>query len=218
MFEEMEHGRLRALYVIGENPAQSEADQTRAMRLLGGLEHVVVQDMFLTRTAEMAHVVFPAAASWCEDEGTVTSSERRVQRVRKALEPPGQARPDLEILVELGPAHGLRPRQPGRRARVGRAAHALDLARRDELRAPRGRERAAVAVSRRVAPRSPYLHGRLWDDPPGGPLAIFVPTEHDPPGRPAHRGLPDPPHDRPPAGLLQHGGADRRVLVAAAAR
>src|SRR5439155_20654135 len=95
MFEAMEHGTLRSLYILGENPAQSEADQARALKLLGGLDHVVVQDMFLTRTAEMAHVVLPAAASWCEDEGTVTSSERRVQRVRKALEPPGQARPDL---------------------------------------------------------------------------------------------------------------------------
>ena len=77
------------------------------MRLLGGLDHIVVQDMFLTRTGEMAHVVLPAAASWCEDEGTVTSSERRVQRVRKALDPPGQARPDLQILVELGKRLGV---------------------------------------------------------------------------------------------------------------
>ena len=60
---------------------------------------MVVQDIFLTRTAEMADVVFPAAADWCESEGTVTSSERRVQRVRKALEPPGQARPDVEIIA-----------------------------------------------------------------------------------------------------------------------
>src|SRR5262249_7907429 len=83
MFEAMEHGKLRTLYVIGETPAQSEADGTRALRLLQGLDHLVVQDIFLTRTAELAHVVLPAAASWCESEGTVTSSERRVQRVRK---------------------------------------------------------------------------------------------------------------------------------------
>jgi formate dehydrogenase major subunit len=98
MFEAIEHGKLSALYVLGENPVQSEADQKRAVGLLDGLDHVVAQDMFLTKTAEIAHVVLPAAASWCEDEGTVTSSERRVQRVRKALEPPGGARPDLEIL------------------------------------------------------------------------------------------------------------------------
>ena len=91
----MEHGTLRTLYIIGENPAQSEADGTRALRLLQSLDHIVVQDIFLTRTAELAHVVLPAAAAWCESEGTVTSSERRVQRVRKALNPPGDARDDV---------------------------------------------------------------------------------------------------------------------------
>ena len=102
MFEAMEHGTLRTLYIIGENPAQSEADGTRALRLLEGLDHIVVQDIFLTRTAELAHVVLPAAAAWCESEGTVTSSERRVQRVRKALNPPGDARDDISILCDLG--------------------------------------------------------------------------------------------------------------------
>ena len=102
MFEAMEHGELTALYVIGENPAQSEADQQRAIGLLEGLDHLVVQDIFRTRTAELADVVLPASATWCEAEGTVTSSERRVQRVRKAVEPPGEARDDIEILYELG--------------------------------------------------------------------------------------------------------------------
>ena len=82
MFEAMEEGTLRAAYVIGENPAQSEADQHRATQLLEGLDHLVVQDIFLTRTAELADVVLPASAAWCESEGTVTNSERRVQRVR----------------------------------------------------------------------------------------------------------------------------------------
>ena len=81
---------------IGENPVQSEADCTARDELLEGLDHLVVQDIFLTKTAERAHVVLPAAASWCESEGTVTSSERRVQRVRKALDPPGEARDDIE--------------------------------------------------------------------------------------------------------------------------
>jgi predicted molibdopterin-dependent oxidoreductase YjgC len=101
MFEAMDRGELTTLYVIGENPAQSEADAHRALRLLGGLEHLVVQDIFLTRTAQMASVVLPASATWCEAEGTVTSSERRVQRVRKALDPPGSARDDIEIISEL---------------------------------------------------------------------------------------------------------------------
>ena len=76
--------------MLGENPAQSEADATHANELLEGLDCLIVQDIFLTRTAEMADVVLPASASWCEAEGTVTNSERRVQRVRKALDPPGR--------------------------------------------------------------------------------------------------------------------------------
>ena len=106
MFDAMERGDLRALYVIGENPAQSEADVKRTRRLLAGLDFMVVQDLFLTRTAEMADVVLPASASWAETEGTVTSSERRVQRVRKALDPPGEAKDDVEILCLIANSLG----------------------------------------------------------------------------------------------------------------
>lgn len=79
---------MKALYVIGENPMRSEADQVRTRKLLEGLDCLVVQDISLTATAEVADVVLPAAAGWCESEGTVTSSERRVQRVRMAIPPP----------------------------------------------------------------------------------------------------------------------------------
>src|SRR4051812_41000572 len=95
MFEAMEKRELRALFIIGENPCQSEADRHRAESLLRSLDFVVVQDIFLTATAQFADVVLPATATWCEAEGTVTSSERRVQRVRKALDPPGEARDEL---------------------------------------------------------------------------------------------------------------------------
>ena len=101
MFEAIEHGELTALYVIGENPAQSEADAGRAKRLLGSLDTLIVQDILMTATAEMADVVFPAASSWAETEGTVTNSERRVQLMRKALDPPGQARDDIWIVAQL---------------------------------------------------------------------------------------------------------------------
>ncbi len=101
MFEAMERKELRALYVIGENPAQSEADSAHAVHILEGLEHMVVQDIFLTKTAELADVVLPATAAWCEAEGTVTNSERRVQRVRKAINGPDGTRDDTEIIVEL---------------------------------------------------------------------------------------------------------------------
>ena len=112
MFAAMERRDLRALYVIGENPAQSEADGHHSTALLEGLDHLVVQDLFLTKTAQLADVVFPGSASWCESNGTVTNSERRVQLVRKALDPPGEARDDIQILLDLaaalGPRLGLR--------------------------------------------------------------------------------------------------------------
>jgi predicted molibdopterin-dependent oxidoreductase YjgC len=101
MFEAMERGDLTSVYVIGENPANSEADAKHTQKLLEGLDCLIVQDMFLTRTAEMADVVFPAANSTFESDGTVTNSERRVQRVRKALEPPGQAKDDIWIIAQL---------------------------------------------------------------------------------------------------------------------
>ena len=106
MFEAMEHGKMKSAFVIGENPAQSEADGTHATALLKDLEHLVVQDIFLTKTAELADVVLPGSASWCEAEGTVTNSERRVQRVRKAINPPGNARDDIQIIVDLADVMG----------------------------------------------------------------------------------------------------------------
>ncbi len=101
MFEAMERGELNALYCIGENPAESEANATHARHLLESLDCLIVQDIFRTATAELADVVFPSAADWCEYEGTVTNSERRVQRVRKAIDPPGLARPDTHIICNL---------------------------------------------------------------------------------------------------------------------
>src|SRR5207244_7322389 len=114
MFEAMERGDLRTLYVIGENPLQSEADQNHARHLLENLDFLVVQDMFLTKTAELADVVLPAAAAWCETEGTVTNSERRVQRVREALDSPAGARDDIAILYDVARRMGQCLGPPGR--------------------------------------------------------------------------------------------------------
>ncbi len=106
MFDAMERGDISAMYIIGENPAQSEADSHRTIGLLEGLDFLVVQDIFLTKTAQLADVVLPAAAGWAESDGTATSSERRVQLMHKALEPPGEAKDDLEILSLLADAMG----------------------------------------------------------------------------------------------------------------
>ena len=180
MFEAMEHGDLRALYVIGENPAQSEADQGRTERLLRGLDHLVVQDIFLTATAELADVVLPAAASWAETEGTVTSSERRVQRVRKAIDPPGEARDDLEIVVELGRRLGVdlgspRAEDVWDELRSLSPIHAgMSYARLEEL--------GGIQWPCRDEqdPGAQFLHGRLWDDVVET-RAPFQPVDHEPP-------------------------------------
>ncbi len=181
MFESMEHGEMRALYVVGENPARSEADQARAVRLLSGLEHLVVQDLFLTQTAELAHVVLPAAAGWAESEGTVTSSERRVQRVRRALEPPAGARDDVEIISEIAQRLGCdwgRPtaQQVWDECRRLSPMHAgMSYARLDQLGG------IQWPCPDETHPGTEFLHARLWKDPVEGPRAPFSVVEHDPP-------------------------------------
>ena len=106
MFDAMERGDLKALYVIGENPLQSEADQHRATRLLEGLDFLVVQDIFLTETAYLADVILPASA-FPEKDGTFTNTDRLVQMGRKAVEPPGDARQDLWIIQQMAQRLGL---------------------------------------------------------------------------------------------------------------
>jgi len=183
MFDAMERRELRSVLVIGENPAQSEADVSRAVRLLGDLDHLVVVDIHLTRTAELADVVLPGSASWCESDGTVTNSERRVQRVRKALDPPGQARDDIDILLDL----------------AGRLGHQWEYRDHEEI----------WNEVRRLSPmhagmswprlellggiqwpcfsddelEPPFLHGRLWADDPAdrGRLAPFSVVVDEPP-------------------------------------
>jgi formate dehydrogenase major subunit len=91
---------IRGMYVMGENPAMSDPDVDHAREALAALDHLVVQDIFLTETAYLADVVLPATA-WPEKVGTVTNTDRMVQLGRKAIEPPGDAREDFWILNEL---------------------------------------------------------------------------------------------------------------------
>ncbi len=93
-------GRIRAMYIVGENPLLSEPDLHHAAKAISQLDFLVLQDLFLHETAEMAHVFLPAA-SFAEKDGTFTNSERRVQRVRQALPPQGESRPDWWITAEL---------------------------------------------------------------------------------------------------------------------
>jgi len=181
MFEAMERDDLHALYVIGENPLQSEADQTHARHLLESLDFLIAQDIFLTKTAELANVVFPATAAWCETEGTVTNSERRVQRVRKAVEPPAGALDDIEILFELARRMGHDWGRPAaetiwNEVRALSPVHAgMSYAR---LEAQNGLQWPCYDENH---PGELFLHSRLWERPVKEPRVEFVPVEHDPP-------------------------------------
>ncbi|MBM4321671.1 MAG: formate dehydrogenase subunit alpha, partial [Deltaproteobacteria bacterium] len=105
MMHGLETGRLKALYIMGENPALSDPNLNRTWEALRRAELLVVQDIFLTETAELAHVVLPSCC-FAEKEGTFTNTERRVQRVRQAVRPPGEARDDWRILCDISTALG----------------------------------------------------------------------------------------------------------------
>ncbi len=100
MLKALENGQARGLYVIGENPMTSDPDLNHVREALTKAEFIVLQEIFFSETAQFADVVFPAA-SFAEKEGTFTNTERRIQRVRKAVPPPGEAQPDSWIISEL---------------------------------------------------------------------------------------------------------------------
>ena len=107
VWENIMQGHIRGLYVFGEDPAVADTNISHVQTALEEVNFLVVQDIFLTDTAKMADVVFPAAC-FAEKEGTFTCTERRVQRVRKAVEPPGEAKPDWWIFCELASRMGYR--------------------------------------------------------------------------------------------------------------
>jgi len=183
MIDAMGRGDLTALYVIGENPAQSDADAAHVTHLLENLDHLVVQEIFLTKTAQLAHVVLPATATWAEGEGTVTNSERRVQRVRKAIDPPGDARDEIWIMCEIARRMGVDWGQPTAED-VWNEVRALSP------------QLAGMSYPRLEAlgglqwpcpdedhPGTLFLHARLWDEDPSkrGRLAPFSIVHHEGP-------------------------------------
>jgi predicted molibdopterin-dependent oxidoreductase YjgC len=182
MLRAMDDGELTALFIVGENPVQSDADSHHVEKLLRGLDHLVVQEIFLTATAQLADVVLPAAATWCEGEGTVTNSERRVQRVRKAKEPPPGAADELWILAELARRLGADFGAPTAesvwdefRSLAPHFAGGMTYARLEALRG------LAWPCPDESHPGTSFLHGRLWDEPRTGPPAPFSVVEHSPP-------------------------------------
>ena len=183
MFEAMYSPRAQGIVRDRREPGPVGGRRPSLDRVARGLDHLVVQDIFLTKTAELADVVLPGSASWCEANGTVTNSERRVQLVRKALDPPGDARDDIEILLAVAANLGhewtygsaeeiwdeLRSLSP---------MHAgMSYARLAEL----GGIQWPCYSEDRLEPS--FLHGRLWADDPAdrGRLAPFSVVVDDPP-------------------------------------
>jgi predicted molibdopterin-dependent oxidoreductase YjgC len=171
MFAAMERGELTSVYCIGENPVTSEADNQHAKKLLENLDTLIVQDIFMTQTAEIADVVFPAANSAFESDGTVTNSERRVQRVRKALDPPGNAKDDIWIIAQLAKRLGydwgdLSPHEAWDELRSLSPMHrGMTWERLDAMGG------AQWPCWDEEHPGTQYLHARLWEDDPEKRLA-----------------------------------------------
>ncbi|MGB4571741.1 MAG: formate dehydrogenase subunit alpha [Rectinemataceae bacterium] len=186
LIEAAAEGKIGFLYIMGENPALSEPDSKLVARALGKIDFLVVQDIFSTETAEFADLVLPAAC-FAEKDGTFTNTDRRVQRLRKAVAAPGEARDDLSILLEL-----LR--------RMGKPDSAAD----------------AAGVFAELASETPQYRGMTWErldvtgiqwpcpesGHPGtkvlhekgfagnGGKALFVPVEWKPPFEPADEEFP----------------------------
>lgn len=181
MFEAMERGELRCLYVLGENPVQSDADAHHIEGLLTGLEFLVVQDILMTGTAGLADVVLPGSASWAESDGTVTNSERRVQLCRKAIDPPGEARDDVWIMQQIANRMGAgwsytSVQQVWDELRALSPMHAGMSYRR--LAEHNGLQWPCYDESH---PGERVMHWRLWKDPLQGPRVPFIATSYEPP-------------------------------------
>ena len=187
---------------------------------LAGLDHLVVQEIVLTKTAEIAHVVLPAAATWCEGEGTVTNSERRVQRVRKVVEPPDGARDELWIISEIARRLGHDWGMPTAeevwnefRVVAPHFAGGMSYARLEALggiqwpcpdESHPGRDVPARPPVGGAAPRPRRRRSRV--------------VHHDPPVEQPDDEYPFAADDGPPARVVQHRRADGRLRLAAAPR
>jgi formate dehydrogenase major subunit len=183
MIDAIDRGTMTSLFCIGENPAQADADTTHIEHVLGKLDHLVVQEIFLTKTAQMADVVLPAAATWCEGEGTVVNSERRVQRLRKVVEPPADARDELWIISQIAKRMGVDFGSPtaeevwNELRSLAPAFQGMTYRRLEEL------DGLQWPCWDETHPGSKFLHDRLWHDDPAkrGRLAPFSVVHHEGP-------------------------------------
>jgi formate dehydrogenase major subunit len=152
--------KIRGMYILGENPAMSDPNLNHARHALASLDHLVVQDIFLTETAWMADVVLPASA-WPEKTGTVSNTDRMVQLGQQALQPPGDAREDLWIIQQLAQRLGLNWHYPGEHAGVADVY--------EEMRQAMAGAIAGISWQRLLA-QSSVTYPCLSADDPGHPV------------------------------------------------
>ncbi|KDE55602.1 formate dehydrogenase subunit alpha [Methanoculleus sp. MH98A] len=173
-------GELKCMYIMGENPMLSDPDLTHVKHAIENLEFLVVQDIFLTETAELADVVLPAAC-YAERDGTQTSTERRVQMWRKAQDPPGEAKVDWQIISELAAKMGYADQFPYRSAEeifneiaaLTPSYHGMNY---ERLSRPEALHWPCPAVDH---PGTPILHIGKFSHPDG--MGVFAPLEWKPP-------------------------------------
>ncbi|HTT09475.1 MAG TPA: formate dehydrogenase subunit alpha [Burkholderiaceae bacterium] len=159
--------KIRGMYIMGENPAMSDPDLNHARHALATLEHLVVQDIFMTETAWLADVVLPASV-WPEKTGTVTNTDRMVQLGRRALNPPGDARPDLWIIQQIARRIGLDWNYAGAECGVAQVY--------EEMR--QAMHTAIAGISwERLERETSVTYPCLTDDDPGQPIVF---TDHFP--------------------------------------
>ena len=164
--------KVRGMYIMGENPAMSDPDLNHARHALASLEHLVVQDIFMTETAWLADVVLPATA-WPEKTGTVSNTDRMVQMGRQAIAPPGEARPDLWIIQQIAQRMGLAWSYPG--------AHSGVAAVYEEMRQAMHAAIAGITWER-LERESSVTYPCLNADDPGAPT-VFIDRFPTPDGR-----------------------------------
>ena len=206
---------IKGMYIMGENPAMSDPDLNHARGALAHLEHLVVQDIFLTETASYADVILPASA-WPEKDGTVTNTNRQVQMGRAALPLPGEARQDLWIIQDLAQRIGLQLELPARQRGVHRDGVDDAGARQHHLGPRRAREPCHLSGRRTRCARP--RRGVRQGYPAAERLGQAGRDEVHGAGRDARCRISVHPHHRPPARALAHRRDDATRLDARRAR
>ena len=155
--------KIRGMYIMGENPAMSDPDLNHARHAMASLEHMVVQDIFMTETAWLADVVLPATA-WPEKTGTVSNTDRMVQLGKQAIDPPGQAKPDLWIIQQIAKGMGLDWNYPGEHCGVAAVY--------EEMRQAMHASISGITWER-LQRESSVTYPCLTEDDPGEPI-VFI--------------------------------------------